>query len=138
MSQRLNTFLSQHQGFNRLAHKARELMLMQKIWDSIVPPSLARSSQVLNYESQTLIIRTANGAVATKLRHMTTELVEQLHLKGVEVTLIQFQVQVAHPITPPTSHKRAISKQGKQALGNFTEKLGASPLKDALNRLLQK
>jgi hypothetical protein len=92
----------------------------------------------MQFDQNTLTLSAKNGAIASKLRQMTTELASKLHHLGCEVTLIQVVVQVsASPYVPPTE-KRSISLSGKTQLTEFAKSLHDSPLKDALNRLAKR
>ncbi len=110
-------------------------MAMDQLLNQVIPPSLRQGCHVMQFEQQKLTLSAKNGAIASKLRQMTTELTSKLHDIGCEVTLIQVVVQVsASPDLPPTE-KRTIGLEGKNRLAEFAEKLADSPLKDALNRL---
>lgn len=92
----------------------------------------------MHLERQTLTVAADNGAIAAKLRQMTAELALQLQQRGVEVTVIQVQVQVsAPPVTPPPKAP-SLSPTGKNQLAKFADKLADSPLKTALNRLARR
>ncbi|MFA5824542.1 MAG: DciA family protein [Gallionellaceae bacterium] len=138
MPHRLNTFLSSSRELSQLTHKARQLMTLQQHFELVVPPSLQRGCRVMHLERQTLTVAADNGAIAAKLRQMTAELALQLQQRGVEVTVIQVQVQVsAPPITPPPKAP-SLSQSGKNQLAKFADKLADSPLKTALNRLTRR
>lgn len=92
----------------------------------------------MHLERHTLTVAADNGAIAAKLRQMTTELAAQLQQRGVEVTVIQVQVQVSAPPIPPPPKVLSLSQSGKNQLAKFAEKLPDSPLKNALNRLTRR
>ena len=110
-------------------------MALQQQLDQIIPPPLVGGCRVMKLDRHTLTLSANNGAIAAKLRQMTTELAAKMHNCGCEVTLIQVVVQVnAHPcIAPP--EPRVISQTGKTHLTELAGKLADSPLKDVLNRL---
>jgi hypothetical protein len=112
-------------------------MAMDQLLNQVIPLSLKRGCHVLQFKQQTLTLSAENGAIASKLRQMTTELVSKLHDIGCEVTLIQVVVQVSTPTHMPPTEKRTISLSGKTRLTEFADSLDDSPLKDALNRLAQ-
>jgi len=92
----------------------------------------------LQLHQQTLFIAANNGAVAAKLRQMTTELISLFQARGCEVTGIQIKVQVT--AAPPLirSEPRRLGKEARDALGELQENLADSPLKTALKRLLRR
>ena len=113
-------------------------MTLQQHFEHVAPPSMKRGCRVMQLDRQTLTVAADNGAIAAKLRQMTTELATQLQQRGVEVTVIQVQVQVnAPPFTPPPT-PLSISQSGKNHLAEFAEKLADSPLKTALSRLTRR
>ncbi len=92
----------------------------------------------MKHEQQTLTLSVDNGAIASKLRQMTTELAIKLREIGIDVTVIQVLVQVNPPPHSPPPEVRCISPSGKNQLTELAEKLDDSPLKDALNRLAKR
>ncbi len=113
-------------------------MTLQRHYESIAPPALARSSQVLRLYQQTLFIAANNGAVAAKLRQMAAELISRFQARGCEVTGIQIKVQVSSPPRPVPPHSRQLGKAAKDALNELDEQLTDSPLKSALRRLVRR
>lgn len=137
MPHRLNAYLASNPELRQLSGKAHQLATLQRHYESFVPPALRRSSQVLQLRQQTLFIAANNGAVAAKLRQMTTELISLFQARGCEVTGIQIKVQVtAAPPIPP--EPRRLGKGARDALGELQENLADSPLKTALKRLLRR
>jgi len=113
-------------------------MALQRQLDLVIPPSLKRGCRVMQIDQQTLTVSAENGAIASKLRQMTTELAEKMRANGCEVTVIQVLVQVSVPPHTPPAEIRSISPTGKNHLTEFAGQLVDSPLKDALNRLLNR
>ena len=110
-------------------------MALQQQLDRVIPPALVGACRVMKLDQHTLTLSANNGAIASKLRQMSTELAAKLHKLGCEVTVIQVVVQVNAPpyIAPPES--RSVSQSGKTHLSELADKLADSPLKDALKRL---
>jgi hypothetical protein len=132
---RLNAFLNSNKELIQLTNKAQQLKAVQHLLEQVIPPSLMRGCHVMQFDQNILTLSAENGAIASKLRQMTTELASKLHHIGCEVTLIQVVVQVnTSPYSPP-AEKRSISLSGKTRLTEFAESLHDSPLKDALKRL---
>lgn len=138
MPHRLNAYLASNQELRQLSSKARQLAALQRHYESIAPPALQRSSQVLQLHQQTLFIAANNGAVAAKLRQMTTELISLFQARGCEVTGIQIKVQVTVPPRTTPSEPRKLGKEARDALSELQENLADSPLKSALRRLIRR
>ncbi|MBI5891533.1 MAG: DUF721 domain-containing protein [Nitrosomonadales bacterium] len=135
MPHRLKAFLASNQELRQLSSKAEQLTALQRHYESISPPGLARNSQVLRLDRQTLVIAASNGAVAAKLRQMTTELISLFQARGCEITGIQIKVQVSTPPSVALSEPRILGKAAQDALNELGGNLPDSPLKTALRRL---
>jgi hypothetical protein len=135
---RLNTFFGASRELSLLSQKARQIMTLQQQWEQTIPPSLKRSCHVAFLNQETLTIEANNGAVAAKLKQMAPELVSQLRKNGLEITVIQVQVQVNASNSPDLEPARMLNPTEKSLLTNFADQLVDSPLKTALNRLAHK
>jgi hypothetical protein len=133
---RLNSFISSNRELSQISGKVRQLRAFQQHYKQITPPSLSRSSQVMQIELGVLTLAANNSAVAAKLRQMTPELLRQLQLQGCEVTGIQVRVQVTQPAVPKPHITHKISNQGKQTITELADKLADTPLRRALQRLI--
>jgi len=131
----LNTFIASSQELCQLSGKVRQLRSLQLLYEKIAPASLLRASSVLKIEQNILTLAANNGAVATKLRQMTPDLVSQLQLQGGEVTGIQVRVQVTLPPTSRPAAPSSLSLEGQRHLVDLAKSLSDSPLKSALQRL---
>jgi hypothetical protein len=132
---RLKAFLGSNFELRQLSSKAEQLTTLQRHYESFSPPSLARNSLVLRLDQQTVVIAANNGAVAAKLRQMTSELISLFQARGYEVTGIQVMVQVASLPPVASSEPRVLGKAAQDALSKLDENLPDSPLKTALRRL---
>ena len=137
LTQRLKSFFTSSQELRQITGKAQQLRTIQQHYEKVAPPSLLRSSQVLQIEQGELILAASNSAVAAKLRQMAPELTAQLQLNGCEVTGIQVRVQVTTPPSIRTPTPVSMSTQGKRYLTDLADSLNDSPLKSALKRLAQ-
>lgn len=118
--------------------RVQQITLLQRHYQQIAPPSLLRSSRVIQIHDQTLIVAADNGAVAAKLRQISSELISSFRTRGCEVTGIQIRVQVRinpKPITPPP---RLLGNTGRKALEKLSADLTDGALKTALQRLAQR
>jgi hypothetical protein len=131
----LNAYLASNQELRQLSSKARQVAALQRHYESIAPPNLTRSSQIIRLHRQTLVIAANNGAVAAKLRQMTGDLISCFQARGCEVTGIQIKVQVTAPARAVASKPRKLGKAALEALERLDEDLAESSLKSALRRL---
>ncbi len=138
MPKRLNSYLSVSQELRQLTSKAEQLRALQQHYERIAPPSLARSSHVLQLERQTLTLAANNSAAAAKLRQLVPELAGLFQNAGCEVTRIQVLVQVALPPAIRTPTPASLSAAGRERLTELAVELPDSPLKSALQRLARK
>ncbi|CAH1387468.1 DciA family protein [Candidatus Nitrotoga sp. M5] len=135
MSNRLNSYFNASEELRQLSLKVDQLLVLQRHYEQIAPPSLVRASHVIQIDQQTLLVAADNGSVAAKLRQLVPEFTKILQSRGYEITGIQIRVQVAVPIAQPPSRTISLSAIGRQQLVDFTVKLQDSPLKTALQRL---
>lgn len=137
MPSRLNAYLASNQELRQLSSKAKQLAALQRHYEAIVPPNLARNSLILRLHQQTMVIAANNGAVASKLRQMSAELISLFQARACEVTVIQIRVQVTAPPRVEPSEPRKLGKSARDALSKLDEDLAESPLKSALRRLIK-
>ncbi|MBI5006731.1 MAG: DUF721 domain-containing protein [Nitrosomonadales bacterium] len=138
MPHRLNAILASNQELRRLSGKAGQLSALQRHYEAIAPPSLKLGSQILQLHQQTVVIAAYSGAVAAKLRQMTTELISLFQARGCEVTGIQIKVQVRVSPRIQVTAPRKLGKAARKALGELQDDLADSPLKAALGRLIRR
>lgn len=138
MPNRLNAYLVATPDLRQLAQHANKLAALQRLYQRFTPASLARASRVMQLDGRTLILAADNGAVASKLRQISDELISSFISGGCEVTGIQIRVQVRVLPQITTSPPRLLGQEGKKALEELAIELEDSPLKDVLNRLAQK
>ena len=138
MTHRLNAFLHSNQDLRRLSQHVDRLATLERHYQQLAPPSLSRSSHVMQLDGQTLILGADNGAVAAKLRQISGELISSFLTRGCEVTGIQIRVQVrVQPLIEPP-RPRKIGENSKKKLSEFAVDLKDSPLKEALKRLAKR
>ena len=138
MAKLLKTLLNGDQEFRPLLNKAQALTNLQQQFAAVAPPYLAQSSMVLGLQLGTLSIAVANPTVAAKLRQLAPELVVMLQNRGCEVSGIRVKVQVAYTRNPPKLVPRILTRTAQNALSELSENLGESPLKHALQKMIQK
>ena len=138
MPHRLNAFLASTDELRQLSSKAKQVNVLQQHYKLLAPPSLLQASRILQLRQQVVVIAADNGAVASKLRQMTDELISLFQARGCEVTGIQIKVQVTAPPPVGSSQPRILSKVALDTLTRLEENLADSPLKTALRRLAKR
>lgn len=132
----VRSFLNSAPNLHRLLEEAQKLQALQTAWNNVAPRPLAASSAVGALHGKTLIVYTANGAVAGKLRQLVPSLLKKLHERGIEVTGIQIDVQVTAPQSKPRQKDLTISDKALNNLVQLESGLEDSPLKSALKALI--
>ena len=138
MPHRLNAFLASTSELRQLSSKAEQVTALQRQYERLAPPTLLKCSRVLQLRQQVVVIAADNGAIASKLRQMTAELISLFQARGCEVTGIQIKVQVANPTPVIPPKPRQLGKAAQDALNELDENLAESPLKTALRRLAKR
>jgi hypothetical protein len=140
VAQQLKTLLNGNQELRLLLAKAQALSALQRHFISVAPPQLAQSSQVqvLGLQLGTLSIAVANATAAAKLRQLAPELVLLMQNRGCEVSGIRVKVQVSFDRLQPKPAPHKLSKTAQHALHELSLSLHDSPLKVALEKLIQK
>ena len=138
MSQRLNSYFDASRELRQLSGKVEQLAALQRHYELFAPPSLVRTSHVMQFDQQVLTLAADNGAVAAKLRQLAPSLAQMLQQSGHQVTVIQVRVQVALPTQPSAISSVTLSSAGQKQLLDSAEKLPDSLLKNTLRRLARK
>lgn len=132
-SKNLRAYLDSTAGIAALLPQAERLIELRHIYSDLVPQQLLRSSSIVNYKRQTVVIFAENNAIAAKLKLLSPRLVNDFSKRGVEVTGIRLEVQPrqepqnAHP----PKHAR-LSQTGSDRLEALARRLPDSRLKKAV------
>ncbi len=135
--QRLDFFL---RGLpDALAHRVRQLAVLQQVYREIAPPALASVTRVGAYSQGRLTLSADSGSVAAKLKQFTPVLLLELQKRGLKVNAIEVRVQVSggavRPPKPDKNHRK-ISPQALEGMERLANRLGPSPLREALRGLV--
>lgn len=129
----------------RLFGYAGELTVMQQAFMEIAPPQLTQHCALGGFFEGNLTICAHNGAIAAKLRQTLPSLLLKLQAKGYEVTAIRVAVQAnylatrgSHASANLSAEKRKIGRAGMESLNGLAAVLPQSPLKTAVESLLEK
>ncbi len=112
---------------------------MQRVFMEIAPPQLVRYCALGDLSNGKLTLFARNGAVAAKLRQTVPSLLSKFQAKGYEVTAIRVAVQAnsSDAIGSPPARPQ-IGRAGAESLGRLIMELPESPLKSAVESLLEK
>ena len=138
----VNALIRESEGFASIQDRLQRISRLQHSFADALPPGLVESCRVATVEGSTLIIATANGASAAKLKQMLPRLLESFRenkKQEQEVTVIQVIVQPDYfrlePVATP-GPARFPMPTGK--LADLAASLDDSPLKDTIERIRKK
>lgn len=122
-----------------MAH-ARLLIKVGRLYEAVVPGTLARISRVANIKSGIVVIHANTGAAAAKIRQIAGRLTDGLSKRGVECNGIEVRVQPPDDAPPrPTKSQRTLSPKAIASIEDTLEKLPKkSNLGAALEELLKR
>ncbi|MDP2785472.1 MAG: DUF721 domain-containing protein [Sulfurimicrobium sp.] len=122
-----------------LAGQAERVRALQQHWEQVAPSPLAQMCKVSGLQDQVLVLYANNGAIAAKVRQLAPTMLDKLKKRGLEVTAIQVRVQACFlaPEQKPIKTLR-LGSAGVESLRQLAGRLEASPLKQALERLLER
>lgn len=143
MADSLRDYLAATEAAGPLLAHAALLRKLAAVYRRVVPGHLAESSRVANYraQSRTLVVLAETGAVAAKLRQMAPSVATELARHGYDCTTVHVRVQARPAVfavvgRPPCG--RPLSPSACDRLRALSESLPPSPLREALERLLQR
>ncbi len=139
----IRTLLRESEALLPFHQRLRQLSRLQKTFVDALPSGLSESSRIATVEGSTIIVATANGAVAAKLKQMLPRLLERFceniqenKKQYQEVTGISVIVQPEFFVAEkPTKIGPAREPMPSEKLAELAESLGDSPLKTALQAL---
>ena len=128
-------FLNQPDGIAPLMPQARRLIELREILAAMLPESLARCCSIANFKQGKLVIFTANGAIAAKLKLMLPTLLQQLSERAIEVTGLEVCVQPLASDPQVVEKSAKISLDTALGLARLCEQLPDSELKIILGKI---
>ena len=132
-SKNLRTYLDSTAGIAALLPQAERLIELRRIYSEIAPQQLSRSSSIVNYKGQTVVIFAENNAIAAKLKLLSPRLINDFSDRGVQVTGIRLEVQPREtPKKGPVQKHARLSAAGAESLEALANSLPNSKLKQAL------
>jgi hypothetical protein len=132
-SKNIRAYLDSATGIAALLPQAERLIELRRIYMQIMPQQLLRSSSIVNYKQDIVVIFAENNAIAAKIRLLSPRLVNDFSKRGVQVTRIRLEVQPrqTQPELQTSKHAR-LSPAGAESLGALAKGLPESNLKRAL------
>ena len=145
-SKPIRALLRENETLLPFHQRLRQISGLQKTFVEALPPGLNESCRIATVEGSTIIVATANGAVAAKLKQMLPRLLERFRefisenkKQYQEVTGISIIVQpeffVAEKLVKLSSPRAPMPTE---KLAELAESLGDSPLKTTLEALAKK
>ena len=132
-SKNIRAYLDTAAGIAGLLPQAERLIELRRIYSKLVPQQLLRSSSIVNYKQQKVVIFAENNAIAAKLRLLSPRLINDFVKSGVEVTGIRLEVQPREEGAKARGSKQAkLSTAAAESLEALAARLPDSALKQAL------
>ena len=138
----IHTLLRENEALLPFHERLRQLSRLQKTFVDALPPGLSESCRIATVEGTTIIVATANGAVAAKLKQMLPRLLAKFRenkkqyqeVTGISVIVQpEFFISETHARSSPPRPPIPFDK-----LAELAESLGDSPLKSALDAIAAK
>src|SRR5262245_25615651 len=139
-ARKIDEVLARSGELRALSVQAQRLAELQQVLHEAVPSSLVHSARVSTFRAGRLVVLADNAAVAAKLKQLAPRLLRHLQERGNQVTGIQVEVQVAVPqrVSGTAPGERDLSLTTVRSLEGLAGTLKASPLKVALDRMVQR
>lgn len=137
---KLGRILSAEGDLQPVLAKARDLRALAGLVQGFFPADLARQVRVANYREGDVVLIASNAAAGAKLRLLAPTLSQFLSERRWQVNSVSIRVQ-------PNSARRLVAAAQKTAtlstptldsLRALHDRMGPSPARDALGRLLQR
>ncbi|MBU6493464.1 MAG: DUF721 domain-containing protein [Burkholderiales bacterium] len=133
----LSDLLYQTEAAGSLMATARQLGQLERDLHRLLPAALAANVTVVPPREGTLVLLVAHNALAARLRQQAPSLLDRLRQKGWQLEAVRIRVSLKKIEEPARHAKEAhLSRQGLSSLRELRDGLPASPLRDALDRLV--
>lgn len=135
----LRAYLDTAAGIAALLPQAERLIELRRVYKEIVPQQLLRSSSIVNYKQETVVIFAENNAIAAKIKLLSPRLVNDFSKRGLQVTGIRLEVQPREiPRGQPLEKHARLSAAGIANLEALAERLPDSKLKQTLTEMARR
>jgi len=138
-SKNLHAYLGSAAGIAALLPQAERLIELRRIYSELLPQQLLRSSSIVNYKHEKVVIFAENNAIAAKLKLLSPRLVDDFSKRGMEVTGIRVEVQPRQkPLNALTLKHAKLSAAGAESLEDLAKRLPDSRLRQALSEMVER
>lgn len=138
-ARKLQSYLGSTATLAALSSHVEHLLELQRLWESLAPSPLAQMCRVSGLQDRILVVYANSGAVAAKVRQLAPTVLEKFQKKGLEVTAILVRVQARYVVQETKPIKTLLlGTAGSASLRRLADQLTASPLKQALERMLER
>ena len=139
-ARKIEEVLARSGELRAISGQTQRLAKLQQVLLEALPSPLNRSARVSTFRAGRLVVLADNAAVAAKLRQLAPRLLRVVQERENQVTGIHVDVQVAVPQSKSgkVPHRRDLSLTAVSAFEGLAGTLKDSPLKGALERLLQR
>jgi hypothetical protein len=134
----LGAFFSNPEGIPALMPKAKRLLELRMTLAELLPESIARSCSIANYRQGKVIVFAENGAVAAKLKLLRPALRVHLSNRGIEVTVMEVEVQPPGQAPEVPEKTATMSLLAAESLTRLSAQLPDSELKNSIARLARR
>lgn len=139
----IHALMSENEAIAPMLQRLNLISRFQKTYVNIIPAGLSESSRVAAIEGSTLIIATANGAIAASLKQMLPRLLAKFQenkKQEQEVTAIRVVVQpealaLDRVLPTPKRASIAIAPMPDSSLLKLADALEDSPLKATVQQM---
>jgi hypothetical protein len=121
-----------------LSRAAERLAELERLLLSAAPRALSEATRIKSFRAGTLVVSADNAAVASKLKLLAPQLLIQIRDREPEVTGIRVEVQPAPGARPRKTEKRDLGGAAITEFQSLAAGLADSPLKSAVERLVQR
>lgn len=124
-------------GPGALLCAARQLSRLERSLHALLSAPLANQVRLAPGRESAVVLLVSNNALAARLRQQAPTLLEGLRQQGWPVESLRIRVSLESGAAEPLPGKGAqMSAQGLTSLTKLRNELPASPLRDALDRLV--
>jgi hypothetical protein len=128
-------FLDRAEDIGGLMPKARQLLLLRRAIQKLLPEGLSRSCTVANARQGRIVMFAENSVAAAKLKLLVPALRNQLLQAGQEVTSVVVEVQPPSGPRAQAPDKPKLSPAAAEALSALARRLPESRLSRVLDDL---
>ena len=126
---------SEHEA---LMVEAEKSLAVEKIVRASLPENLGKYCSIGRLSEGRLNIYADNGSIALKLRQLSRSLLAKLQSRGLEIDSIRISARVKPAVKPLKRPRPVMGEKGKTSFRELADSLEDSPLKSAIESLLEK